>query len=71
MVTAAATERNAYDVALAALENAIHQDNAERVRTKIIAEAANGPLTPEADRILADRAFVIPDIVCNAGGVTV
>ncbi|MGO9339447.1 MAG: Glu/Leu/Phe/Val family dehydrogenase [Terracidiphilus sp.] len=56
----------------AALENAIHAENASVVRAKIVAEAANGPLTPAADRILESmRVFVIPDILCNAGGVTV
>ena len=56
----------------AALENAIHADNASAVRATIIAEAANGPLTPAADRILESKgAFIIPDILCNAGGVTV
>jgi glutamate dehydrogenase/leucine dehydrogenase len=56
----------------AALENAIHEDNASKVRAKIIGEAANGPLTPMADAILEDKgAFIIPDILCNAGGVTV
>jgi glutamate dehydrogenase (NAD(P)+) len=56
----------------AALENMVHADNARGVRARIIAEAANGPLTPEADRILESKgAFVIPDILCNAGGVTV
>jgi glutamate dehydrogenase/leucine dehydrogenase len=56
----------------AALENAIHAENAAAVRARIIAEAANGPLTPAADRILESKGvFVIPDILCNAGGVTV
>ena len=56
----------------AALENAITGANAHKVRTRIIAEAANGPVTPEADRILDQRGvFLIPDILCNAGGVTV
>ena len=56
----------------AALENAVHGGNAQTVHAKIIAEAANGPLTPEADRILeAKGVFIIPDILCNAGGVTV
>ncbi len=56
----------------AALEGAIHGGNAERVRARIIAEGANGPITPEADRILEDRgAFIVPDILCNAGGVVV
>jgi glutamate dehydrogenase/leucine dehydrogenase len=56
----------------AALENTIDGDNAARVRAKIVAEAANGPLTPEADVILDEKGvFVIPDILCNAGGVTV
>ncbi len=56
----------------AALENQITLRNASRVRTRIVAEAANGPTTPGADHVLQDRGiFVIPDIVCNAGGVTV
>jgi glutamate dehydrogenase/leucine dehydrogenase len=56
----------------AALENAVHKDNAASLHTKIVGEAANGPLTPEADRILeAKGVFIIPDILCNAGGVTV
>ncbi|PYT17851.1 MAG: glutamate dehydrogenase [Acidobacteria bacterium] len=56
----------------AALENVIVEENAGSVRAKIIAEAANGPVTPEADRILENKGtFVIPDILCNAGGVTV
>lgn len=57
---------------MAALENQITAKNAGKVKAKIIAEGANGPLTPEADPILADNGvFVIPDILCNAGGVTV
>jgi glutamate dehydrogenase (NAD(P)+) len=56
----------------AALENQITQANAPRIAAKVVAEAANGPTTPEADEILYDRGvFVIPDILCNAGGVTV
>jgi glutamate dehydrogenase (NAD(P)+) len=56
----------------AALEGQIHAGNAERVGAKIMAEGANGPTTPEADVILQRRGItVIPDIVCNAGGVIV
>jgi len=56
----------------AALENQITRANAPRIKAGIVAEAANGPTTPEADEILHDRGvFVIPDILCNAGGVTV
>jgi len=56
----------------AALENTIRADNASAVGAKIVAEAANGPLTPAADRILQNKGvFIIPDILCNAGGVTV
>ena len=56
----------------AALEGQITEENAPRVRARVIAEAANGPTTPEADRILRDRGiFLVPDILANAGGVTV
>src|SRR5262249_1608811 len=55
-----------------ALENQINATNASRVRAKVIAEGANGPVTPEADDILNDKGIlIIPDILCNAGGVTV
>ena len=55
-----------------ALEKVITADNADRIKAKIVAEGANGPTTPEADRILADKGvFVIPDVLANAGGVTV
>lgn len=56
----------------AALENQIVEENANNVKAKIIAECANGPVTPEADDILEKKnIFLIPDILCNAGGVTV
>jgi glutamate dehydrogenase (NAD(P)+) len=56
----------------AALENQIRADNVGRVRAKTIIEIANGPTTPEADARLADRGvLVVPDILANAGGVTV
>jgi glutamate dehydrogenase (NAD(P)+) len=56
----------------AAIEGQITARNAGRVRAKLIAEGANGPTTPEADQILRDRGVtIIPDILCNAGGVTV
>jgi glutamate dehydrogenase (NAD(P)+) len=56
----------------AALENVINGDNAERVKAKIIGEAANGPLTPEADEVFAKKGvLVVPDMYLNAGGVTV
>jgi len=57
---------------LAAIENQVRQENAGNVKAMIIAEGANGPMTPEADQILADKGvLIIPDILCNAGGVTV
>jgi glutamate dehydrogenase (NAD(P)+) len=56
----------------AALEKVITSENAPRIRAKIVAEAANGPTLPEADEILFDRdIIVLPDILANAGGVTV
>jgi glutamate dehydrogenase (NAD(P)+) len=56
----------------AAIENQIGEHNAPLIKAKLVAEAANGPTSPEADRILYDRGvFLIPDILCNAGGVTV
>ncbi|MBL9129418.1 MAG: glutamate dehydrogenase, partial [Verrucomicrobiales bacterium] len=57
----------------AALERQIHSENAGKIRCRVLAEAANGPTTPEADEILARRpeVFVLPDILCNAGGVVV
>jgi len=55
----------------AATENVITSQNADKVKCKILAEGANGPTTSVADDILADKkVFVIPDILCNAGGVT-
>jgi len=55
-----------------AIENQITAKNADNVKAWMIAEGANGPTTPEADRILEDKGvFIIPDILCNAGGVTV
>jgi glutamate dehydrogenase (NAD(P)+) len=58
----------------AAVEQVINGANAGQIKCRILAEGANGPTTPEADRILAERrgeVFVIPDILCNAGGVIV
>ncbi|HMI30943.1 MAG TPA: glutamate dehydrogenase, partial [Candidatus Limnocylindrales bacterium] len=56
----------------AALENQITEENAPKIKPKILAEAANGPTTPDADPILHENGvFLIPDILANAGGVTV
>ncbi len=56
----------------AALETQITERNADKVKAKLIVELANGPTTPEADKILFEKgAFVIPDVLANAGGVTV
>lgn len=56
----------------AALENVITTKNASKIKAKIVAEAANGPTTPEADDVLSkNKVFDIPDFLCNAGGVTV
>ena len=56
----------------AAIENQITEKNADDIKAKVIVEAANGPTTPEADKILEDRGvFLVPDILANAGGVVV
>ncbi|GAB2664140.1 Glu/Leu/Phe/Val dehydrogenase [Flavihumibacter cheonanensis] len=56
----------------AALENVINGENAPRIKARIIGEAANGPLTPEADEVFASKGtLVVPDMYLNAGGVTV
>jgi len=56
----------------AAIGNQIVEKNAPRIKAKVIVEGANGPTTPMADKILNDRGiFVVPDILANAGGVTV
>ncbi len=56
----------------AALENQITRDNADNIKAKAIVELANGPTTPEADKILEEKGvIVVPDVLANAGGVTV
>ena len=56
----------------AALENVITAENADHIQAKIVAELANGPTTPEADQVLFKKGiYIIPDFLCNAGGVTV
>ncbi len=56
----------------AAMEDLIHKDNADRVKASVVLELANGPITPEADAILSKKnVIVLPDILANAGGVTV
>ena len=59
-------------LAPAAIEEVITKDNADNIKAKLVAELANGPVTPEADEILWEKGiFQIPDFLCNAGGVTV
>ena len=71
-VTSDALEMECDILIPAALENVINGTNASRVKAKIIGEAANGPLTPEADDILSAKGvLVVPDMYLNAGGVTV
>jgi glutamate dehydrogenase (NAD(P)+) len=56
----------------AAIENQITHENADRIKARIICEGANGPTTAQADEILfAKKVFIVPDILANAGGVTV
>jgi len=70
--TADALEMDCDILIPAALENVINGENAPRIKAKIIGEAANGPLTPDADEILTLKGIlVVPDMYLNAGGVTV
>jgi glutamate dehydrogenase/leucine dehydrogenase len=53
------------------LENSITRDNADDVKARVVAEGANGPTTPDADKILCEKeVMLVPDILANAGGVT-
>lgn len=65
-------EKDCDILVLAALENQVHADNADKIKAKMIIELANGPVTPEADEILNKKGvMIVPDILANAGGVTV
>lgn len=65
-------EKDCDILVLAALENQVHKDNADNIKAKYVIELANGPITPEADKILNGKGvMVVPDILANAGGVTV
>jgi len=56
----------------AAVQNVLHKDNASKVKAKIVVEAANGPTTPEAEKILLSKGvFIVPDILANGGGTTI
>ena len=70
--TAAALELDCDVLLPAALEGVFTAENAPRIKARIILEGANGPTTPEADPVFREKGImVIPDIYCNAGGVTV